>query len=475
MSLAKNILKDSFLYAAATAVSRGSQVVLLPLYFSSLSAGETGKVDIALGLALILSSFVSLDICRGMAVGMADATEQDRPRHTITASLFSLVLFGLLAILAFFGGWSERGLDAAGLGGELLVPFFALLVATQFQDLILNHYRWTLRARGFFCLMVLYSGVLIVASLAFVRMLAWRLPGAIWAVVCASLCVVIAGGAAEARKLWCPPSMSILRKMLKFSIPLVPSTVVITASAYMPRLTANLQLSGADLDTLTLVLKVTGILSPLFAAFAQSVVPRVLREHAEPSTPGEVARLFDQFTGISCVLIALVAVSGPLLSLLLSNGSRTNASAYLGIASTSVWCMQSYVFFLGAWITKKSWLLSLVSILAAITNIGLNLWAIPRFGVAGSLLSTLAASILSFWVGFDISQRLYSVPFRGSRLFVAALVLTLCSIIPFVLPTTIGFPLAVAGLSFVVPLFIFLAWLGMIPLPASWRKGFASV
>jgi O-antigen/teichoic acid export membrane protein len=67
---------------------------------------------------------------------------------------------------------------------------------------------------------------------------------------------------------------------------------------------------------------------------------------------------------------------------------------------------------------------SLIEWLAAGTNIGLNLWLIPKYGILGAVIATFASYLtlpISAWI---ISHRLLEVDYQWRRLFAASILIT---------------------------------------------------
>jgi O-antigen/teichoic acid export membrane protein len=80
-----------------------------------------------------------------------------------------------------------------------------------------------------------------------------------------------------------------------------------------------------------------------------------------------------------------------------------------------------YVFSIGANITRKTWIAAVFMAIAAVSNVGLNLILIPRFGAMGAAVATLLAYIVLAAAAYIANQRLYPIPFEIGRFTLAAL------------------------------------------------------
>jgi O-antigen/teichoic acid export membrane protein len=67
---------------------------------------------------------------------------------------------------------------------------------------------------------------------------------------------------------------------------------------------------------------------------------------------------------------------------------------------------------IGVQLAQRTKYLAWTSGLAAVVNIGLNIVLIPRIGIAGAALATVAAYALSTGLLYGLAQRAYVIPYR---------------------------------------------------------------
>ena len=106
--------------------------------------------------------------------------------------------------------------------------------------------------------------------------------------------------------------------------------------------------------------------------------------------------------------------------------------------------------------TQLNWVVTGVG---AAANIGLNFWLIPRWGMVGAAISTLAAYVVLFFGMTLYAQRVYPVAYQWRRVATAvgaAVALTVAaraahlSAVPSLL-LVCAYPLALALLGFYLP------------------------
>jgi O-antigen/teichoic acid export membrane protein len=106
--------------------------------------------------------------------------------------------------------------------------------------------------------------------------------------------------------------------------------------------------------------------------------------------------------------------------------------------------------------TQLNWV---VTGFGAAVNIGLNFWLIPRYGMVGAAISTLAAYVALFGGMLAYAQRVYPVPYQWRRVATAcaaAVGLTVLARAPGLqlgpsLALAAAYPLVLALLGFYLP------------------------
>jgi O-antigen/teichoic acid export membrane protein len=117
------------------------------------------------------------------------------------------------------------------------------------------------------------------------------------------------------------------------------------------------------------------------------------------------------------------------------------------------------VLAIGSGRARKTQLNWVVSGVGAAVNIGLNFWLIPRWGMVGASIATLAGYVVLFAGMVVYAQRVYPVPYQWRRVLTAvtaAAALNLAaragglSLGPSLLVVA-AYPLALAALGFYLP------------------------
>ena len=99
------------------------------------------------------------------------------------------------------------------------------------------------------------------------------------------------------------------------------------------------------------------------------------------------------------------------------------AEAVIPIVAVSIMFFGMYSFItIGISIRRKTWFAVILTTVAALANVGLNMVLIPRYGSIGAAVSTLIAYVLLASSAYIVNQRLYPIPFEIGTFLVALLV-----------------------------------------------------
>jgi O-antigen/teichoic acid export membrane protein len=440
MSIASRLLKDSLLYSLASVLTRSTQLVLLPLYARCLGDGDLGRIDLLTGFSLLVMGLLGLNVTNGMGREMAEVADgAEKRRHTASAFWFSAVLFaGWLLVTwlcaSWMAGWVLNNPSLA----EVLVLTGGYIFVAQLMDVALNHFRWTLQPGRSVILSFINALGLIGGAILFVGILRWGLFGAVCAMIMGALCCLIGSVSFDFRAFLPRIDPSVLGRMLRFAIPLVPSSVGVLVATYVGRFAVSDNLPGSDLDALTVVTRIGSILVPLLGGINQSLIPLIYQHHHESGTPLQLAGIFRWFCGVSVVLVSGLALIAPWVILLLSKSTFLVAAPLVGVMALALLLNQCAAFFPGAWIHKRTGVVALINVGLAGLNLALSYWLVPLLGLWGAVAAGVAAQFLGLAMVAWFSCSFYPAPYDWPRIFMALGVVAGACVIAALLPISLG-------------------------------------
>jgi O-antigen/teichoic acid export membrane protein len=93
----------------------------------------------------------------------------------------------------------------------------------------------------------------------------------------------------------------------------------------------------------------------------------------------------------------------------------------------AVFFSNMYIFAPGISIAKKSKLIAVISIIAAIMNAILNYALIPVLGLSGAAYATLISAVSTFLLYLILSQKYYMIPYQAKPILFAFIIVLISS------------------------------------------------
>lgn len=415
----ERLMRDGVVYALAATVSRGVTFLLVPIYTRMLDPTHYGALELILTAGLLINLVVALEIGQGLAREWVEQPDDARRRSLASTAL----TFTVLAHAVFLGfalaastPLSQALLGSLSFEAELRAGLVFVAVNAVFLQLQ-NQFRWDLRTRSYAAVSVLYGVLTLVLGAGLGR--SYGLQGVL-------VGQALAAGAS------CAASVVLLRsqvrlaldgrqlaRMLRFSLPLVPSGVAIFATFYVNRLILAALATLPEVGVLGVGQRVAGVVTLLIVGLQGALTPLIYRHHHEPAAPAQLARIFEGFVGVAMLACLLMSVFARELIGWLAPPEFAGAASLLPWLAPAALLSQMYIFAPGIAIARKTtWQLALTS-LSAVLAVGLNLFLIPLWGAMGAAVASCAAAALFLVLWVAASQRAYALPLRWRPLAMA--------------------------------------------------------
>jgi O-antigen/teichoic acid export membrane protein len=417
-------LRDTLIYGIASVLTKGLAIILLPLYTRVMSPADYGVYDLLITLGALANLVVALEVSQGMARHWADAeTLPEKVGFASTSLAFTLLMYAL-----FLAGGLIWALPLTQLllgSDELLVAFrlgVAFITANGIYYLLLNQFRWELRSKAYAVVSVLYAALTLGFAALLCLGLGLGLEGVMLAQLGAALCALLCSAwllRGSFRPLF---ELDKLLTMLRFSAPLVPAGLAIFISLYINRFALNHYASLVEVGLFGLGSRIAGLAVLLILGVQAALTPPIYQHYRAPETPARIARLFGWFMAVAlsgCLFLALFARE---LLMLFATPDYIGAAGLVVFLGPALLLSQMYIFAPGIAIRKKTYLQLWVTLLAALISIISNWLLVPRWGVYGAALATLASSATFFLAWVVVSQRLYPIPYARSAVGLAVVV-----------------------------------------------------
>jgi O-antigen/teichoic acid export membrane protein len=262
--------------------------------------------------------------------------------------------------------------------------------------------------------------VTVVAMVVFVAVFHWGAVGLVVGNFTGTLLVYIALVAYRREQLGLEFDRGLLRRMQHFGMPLVPSALALWVINFVDRQFV-IDYKGLDeAGVYSAAIKVSGVITFVMIAF-RTAWPAFAYSIEDD---GEARRTYSfvltyLLTFSAWAALGLGALAPWWTRLLLAPKYHRASEAIALLAFAGAIYAGYTVLAVGSGRARKTQLNWVVTGVGAAANVGLNFWLIPRWGMVGAAISTLAAYVVLF-VGMTIyAQRVYPVAYQWRRVITA--------------------------------------------------------
>jgi O-antigen/teichoic acid export membrane protein len=203
------------------------------------------------------------------------------------------------------------------------------------------------------------------------------------------------------------------REALRFGLPLVPHTLAGVAMATMDRLILAGIVGPGETGRYFVGIQISSVLVLFGAAVNQAWVPWLFGHlsNGDPAARAKVVVATYALFGVFAAGAAVLVVSGPFLVKILAGEQYLAAAALLPILCPAA-ALTGMYYLVGNYFmyAKRTALLSLLTITAAIVQAALTLALAMSWGTAGVAFATLASAALYLVLTWYVASRLVPMP-----------------------------------------------------------------
>ena len=424
----KTLVGNTVLLSIWTFGSKLLTFLMVRFYTGVLTPADYGTADLIMQTANLLIPLVSLGITNGVFRFALDRQEHRRSIFTIgfyTILLGSLILPMLLPLL--FKSASLR---------EYAELICAYTIASCLHSLCAQYIRAEGKTALFAVQGILNTALVIGFNILFLLVFRLGILGYVMSVVAADgICTVFLVFRERLWKLWLPkPDGSLWKSMLRYSIPLIPTTIFWWVTSVSDRYMVTYFL-GSDANGLYAVAcKIPTVLTLLSTIFMEAWQFSAIEE-----ATGErqvhiqfYSQVWSAFMGAMVLASSVIIVLSRLEIRLLSSARYYSAWQYIPTLTLAM-LFSAFASFMGSVyvVMEKSQLSLRTSIWGAGANIVLNLILIPRVGIQGAAVATFFSYFLCFTLRAISARKLIPFTLFTPRLTGSTLLLVVQSLLSF--------------------------------------------
>jgi O-antigen/teichoic acid export membrane protein len=219
-----------------------------------------------------------------------------------------------------------------------------------------------------------------------------------------------------------------LRTMLGYGLPLVPAALATWVTFAVDRTLLASMRGLFDVGYYALASKIAAPLFMALNAFTVAWIPFILNQPAQRQLELRARAMTAVAAAAGIGYVGILLFTPQLIDLLGGPDFERSTKAVPGIALG--WLAWGIAFVLATEfvISRRTKVVGLATLVAAVANVLLNLVLIPRYGFAGAAWSTAATFSLLAIIYLVVERRSNPAPYRWARLGVIAAVLAGASV-----------------------------------------------
>jgi O-antigen/teichoic acid export membrane protein len=437
MGIKKDFTKDTTIYGLGAAIKKFIGFFLLPFYTRALVPADFGVLD-TLGVCIFfLSTFLNIGI--DSATGYYYFTcedEKEKGRILFTTFILRLITVIPMVVLGFFS--SQISIALFNTEKFTWVVFITCMIVpvtlmTSEQEYIYRVFRqpWKYNV-----LTILKSVFSVAGGILLVLLLKYGVMGAQLASLCSSVLIVVFSFLSYTHtKYTYQFSWDWAKKLIIYGYPLIGAGLALWIFTGADRF---FLLHYKDLTQIGYYSIGSTFSQPIMlinSAVQMSYGVLLFSIYANDKTPDktETKKAADETLRLYLLVVLVLATFLSVFSIEIIGIVTTRqylpgalAIPFLAFSAIASQCVQ--LTSLGLFLNKKTWYYTILLIIAAIVNVILNFYFIPKYSYFGASFTVFAANFLYFIMILIVSNRFLKIPYGYFSVFASFFVMLAVSL-----------------------------------------------
>ncbi len=422
----REFIKNIIIFAFSSFGSKSITLVLLPMYSQNLTISEYGVVDLIQTLVMLLMPLASLSLAESILKFCLDKNLSTNRELTIQTALsvliFIFIILFIFSFLVYYFFYNDKNI--------FLILFF--LLSISIYEYFSKYAKGTDETLVFSWSGIILSIALLIFNIYFIYFLKLGVSGFLYAQILSYIC------ASNYLYFVLKPRLclsfssfdkSFFRKMLIFSLPLIPNAAMWWVFNASDRWILYYFYDSGISGSYSVANKLASILFIVNAIVFQAWQIEALKVKCRPDRDVVYKKIIEAYFVFICFCASVLIVMNNFIvtNLLSDDFSSAWKSGNALIISSVFFCSASFlgVFYMVFEKTKSALVTSLI---AAILNALLNFILIPDFGIPGAAAATLISTIVIFTIRCYDSMKLVGLGLNKTRIVIISSVLCLQAI-----------------------------------------------
>lgn len=411
-------LKKSFYYFFSSFINRGIAVLLLPLYTRTLSKVDYGIFDLLIVFGSFANILISFEISQSI-YRFYHETKKKKIYSSISLwfSVFSYVIF---IIICFF--FSKEISTIIFKTDNQIINFRLAIIYISLNGvyiLVCNQLRLQGLASFYFNAAVITGITTVITNFILLIVFKLHVEGVFLGLIL-GLLLGLSYSLLKLRNITYIFSFNfkIFFKMIKFSFPLLPTSILVITTLYLDRYFINYYLSLAEVGVYGVAYRISSLLLLITIGFQLAYTPFFFKIYKEKNSPSVLGNLITFIISLYFMGYLLLSLFSHEIFKIYVGKDFVEAEYIIKYLALSLIFAQFYIFFPGIMIVNKNYIYFVVSFIVFIINIFLNIYLIPLAGLKGAATASLAANSFSAFLIIILSQQYYKILIPWSKLII---------------------------------------------------------
>lgn len=393
------LLSNTLIFTVGKFVSKLIVIFMLPFYTSYLSSAEYSTSDLITNLCNLIIPLACLGVSEGI---FRNAATKNVDKEAFFTNGFMLMIFGSLGFLAL-----SPLLLLTGYFNDYVWLIAIYVLASNIHSVCSQYVCAIGRTKLFAGQGVLNTALTVILNIIFLVGFNMGITGYVLSIVLADiLSTVFVFLVARLYKAFIPSKISraIMKDLLRFCLPLVPSTIFWWITGVSDRYMVAFMCGDEENGLYTAAYKIPTLLTYVVTIFNDAWRLSAVSESDDRE------KLSDFYSQIYKYYIAAMFVGGGILSVgaqifakILFAESYYAAWIFIPVLSTATVFTALDTFLGSVYFTVKRTQMSLwTSLLGAVVNVGLNLIMIPEWGLGWGAMGASIATFASYFLVYVV-------------------------------------------------------------------------
>lgn len=387
------LLSNTLIFTVGKFVSKLIVIFMLPFYTSYLSSAEYSTSDLITNLCNLLIPLACLGVSEGI---FRNAADKNLDKEAFFTNGTMLMIFGSLGFLAL-----SPLLNLTGYFNDYVRLIVCYVLSSNIHS-VCSQYVCAIGRTKLFAIQGVVNTILTVTlNIIFLAGFNMGINGYVLSIVLADfITTLFVFAVAKLYSAFKPSKISgrVMKDLLKFCLPLVPSTIFWWITGVSDRYMVAFMRSDAENGLYTAAYKIPTLLTYVVTIFNDAWRLSAISESDDRKVCSDFySQIYKYYISVMFVGGGLLSVAAQIFARILFADSYYIAWIFIPILSMATVFTALNTFLGSVYFTVKKTSMSLyTALIGAIVNVGLNFLLIPKWGAMGASVATFASYFIVY-------------------------------------------------------------------------------